>query len=90
MRLAPFLALLLAGCSGVSTVCDSNGVCLQTWRDGAWLSSVTAARIVGADGKPPAGATVAVQGGAASYVSPFASGSSAALTAASDARALAQ
>lgn len=90
MRLAPLLALLLAGCSGVSTECDTGGTCLQTWRDGDWLSSVTAARLVDRDGRPVAGATLAIQGGAASYVSPFATGSSAALTAASDARTLAQ
>lgn len=89
MRLTPFLALLLAGCSGYSVECDPAKNCLQTWRDGGMLSGVTASRIVGEDGKPLPGATLAIQGGAASYVSPFATGTSSALSAASDARALA-
>lgn len=90
MRLAPLLALLLAGCSGYSAECDPAGDCLQTWRDGGMLSGVTASRLVGPDGRPLPGATLAIQGGAASYVSPFASGSSEAVSAASDARALAR
>lgn len=79
------LALLaLAGCSGVSHVCDKAGICLETWRDGSAVSSVTAARLTDAKGEPVKGASSSMGGGVISFIDPFASGVA---TTATDAKA---
>jgi hypothetical protein len=80
------LALLaLAGCSGVSRVCDKSGICLETWRDGGSLSTVTASRLLMPDGEPVKGAVTATSGGIVGFIDPFASGVA---TTATDAKAV--
>jgi len=77
--------LALAGCSGVSHVCDKAGVCLETWRDGGSLSTVTASRLLMPNGEPVKGPVTATSGGIVGFVDPFASGVA---TTATDAKAV--
>lgn len=77
---------VLTGCSGVSTVCDPAGVCLESWRSIGAITSVTYSQLRGSDGKLVAGTSSTNYGsGTISLVDPLAQD---ATTTATEARAV--
>ena len=88
---AALVALLLAGCSSVTQVCDPAGFCLATWRNVGWMSTVTYSTLKTPSGTiiPGTGSTTTLAG-VISYVDPLASGAGSAVSAASDVKSLAE
>ena len=68
------LLILLTSCSGVSKVCDKNGICLETWSHVSVSSSVTIAQLRTEKGNPVTGTTIEnISNGWIADVDPFAS-----------------
>lgn len=62
-RVGVLLLLLLSGCSkGVVSVCDKNGICMESWNITTLASSTTITQLRTAGDTPVVGTTVTTTG----------------------------